>query len=65
LLWHAGQILQQDAGREQTTAYGNGEQGLEFTYISNLVHGNLLAAAAPAEKISGQVMNVARASVFR
>ena len=44
---------------EQPTIYGDGETSRDFTYIANTVEGNLLAAAAPAEKISGQVMNVA------
>ena len=44
---------------EQPTIYGNGEQSRDFTVIDNVVHGNLLAAAAPAEKVSGQMMNLA------
>jgi nucleoside-diphosphate-sugar epimerase len=44
---------------EQPTIYGDGEQSRDFTYIENVVQGNLLAAAAPAEKVQGQVMNVA------
>ena len=44
---------------EQPTIYGDGEQSRDFTYIDNVVHANLLAAAAPAEKVSGQVMNTA------
>lgn len=44
---------------EQPTIYGDGEQSRDFTYIENVVHGNLLAAAAPAEKVSGQMMNLA------
>jgi nucleoside-diphosphate-sugar epimerase len=44
---------------EQPTIYGDGEQSRDFTYIDNVVHGNLLAAAAPAEKVSGQMMNLA------
>lgn len=44
---------------EQPTIYGNGEQSRDFTYIDNVVHANLLAATAPAEKVSGQVMNTA------
>jgi UDP-glucose 4-epimerase len=44
---------------EQPTIYGDGEQSRDFTYIENVVQGNLLAAAAPAAKVSGQVMNVA------
>lgn len=44
---------------EQPTIFGDGEQSRDFTYIDNVVHANLLAAHAPAEKVSGQVMNVA------
>lgn len=44
---------------EQPTIYGDGEQSRDFTYIDNVVRANLLAAEAPAEKISGKVMNVA------
>ena len=44
---------------EQPTIYGDGEQSRDFTYIDNVVHANLLAAAAPAEKVSGQMMNAA------
>ncbi len=44
---------------EQPTIYGDGGQSRDFTFIENVAHGNLLAAAAPAEKVSGQVMNVA------
>lgn len=47
---------------EQPTIYGDGEQSRDFTYIENVVNGNLLAAHAPAEKISGQMMNVATGS---
>ena len=39
--------------------YGDGEQSRDFTYIDNVVHANLLAAEAPAEKASGMVMNAA------
>ena len=44
---------------EPITIYGDGEQSRDFTYIDNVVHGNLLAAAAPAEKASGRTMNIA------
>lgn len=47
---------------EQPTIYGDGEQSRDFTYIDNVVEANLLAAAAPAEKASGQVMNAATGS---
>jgi len=41
------------------TIFGDGEQSRDFTFIDNVVHANLLAAAAPAEKVSGKVMNAA------
>jgi len=44
---------------QQPTIYGDGEQSRDFTYIDNVVHANLLAADAAAEKVSGQMMNVA------
>ena len=47
---------------EQPTIYGDGEQSRDFTYIDNVVHGNLLAADAAGEKVSGQMMNVATGS---
>jgi len=49
-------------GDEQPTIYGDGEQSRDFTFIDNVVHANLLAAAAPAEKVAGQAMNVATAT---
>jgi UDP-glucose 4-epimerase len=47
---------------EQLTIYGDGEQSRDFTYIDNVVEGNLLAAAAPAEIVSGRMMNLATGS---
>ena len=44
---------------EQPAIYGDGEQSRDFTYIDNVVHANLLAASAPAAKVSGQMMNTA------
>ena len=44
---------------EQPTIYGDGCQSRDFTYIDNVVHANLLASAAPAEKVSGTMMNAA------
>jgi UDP-glucose 4-epimerase len=44
---------------EQPTIFGDGEQSRDFTYIDNVVHANLLAASAPAEKVSGRMMNAA------
>jgi UDP-glucose 4-epimerase len=42
---------------KQPTIYGDGEQSRDFTYIDNVVHGNLLAAEAP--DAAGKVINVA------
>jgi nucleoside-diphosphate-sugar epimerase len=47
---------------EQPTIYGDGEQSRDFTYIDNVVHANLLAAEASAEKVSGRMMNMATAT---
>ena len=47
---------------QQPTIFGDGEQSRDFTYIDNVVHANLLAAAAPAEKVSGRTMNTATGS---
>jgi nucleoside-diphosphate-sugar epimerase len=44
---------------QQPTIFGDGEQGRDFTYVENAVSANLLAAAAPAEKVAGRVFNVA------
>lgn len=49
---------------EQPAIYGDGEQSRDFTYIENVVKANLLAAAAPAEKVSGRVMNAATGARF-
>jgi UDP-N-acetylglucosamine/UDP-N-acetyl-alpha-D-glucosaminouronate 4-epimerase len=42
---------------ERPVIYGDGLQSRDFTYIDNVVHGNLLAARAP--RAAGQVMNLA------
>jgi nucleoside-diphosphate-sugar epimerase len=41
------------------TINGDGLNSRDFTYIDNVVSANLLAAKAPAEKVAGQVFNVA------
>lgn len=41
------------------TIYGDGSQSRDFTFIQNVVEANLLAAFAPAHKVSGNVYNVA------
>lgn len=47
---------------ESPTIHGDGLQSRDFTYIDNVVRGNLLAAAAPAAKVSGAMMNLATGS---
>ncbi|MBX7167419.1 MAG: SDR family oxidoreductase [Pirellulales bacterium] len=44
------------AGR-QPVIYGDGQQSRDFTFVANVVHGNLLAADAP--NVSGMTINVA------
>lgn len=44
---------------ESPTIYGDGEQSRDFTYVSNNVSANLLAAKADAAAVSGKVFNVA------
>ncbi len=39
------------------TIHGNGKQTRDFTYVSDIVHGVLLACQAP--NVSGEVINVA------
>ncbi|MDO4574843.1 MAG: SDR family oxidoreductase [Planctomycetia bacterium] len=44
---------------ETPTIFGDGTQSRDFTYVSNIVDANLLAAEAPAEEVSGKVFNIA------
>lgn len=44
---------------ESPLLYGNGEQTRDFTYVANVVHGNLLACERPAERVAGRTFNVA------
>jgi len=39
--------------------YGDGTQSRDFTFIENVVAANLLAIAAPPEKVSGRMFNIA------
>jgi nucleoside-diphosphate-sugar epimerase len=41
------------------TIFGDGSTSRDFVYIDNVVSANLLAAKAPAAKVSGKVFNVA------
>ncbi|MCA9186349.1 MAG: SDR family oxidoreductase [Pirellulaceae bacterium] len=42
---------------QRPIVYGDGEQTRDFTYVANVVHGNLLAADAP--DVVGKIVNVA------
>lgn len=44
---------------KRPTIFGDGHQSRDFTYIANVVHGNLLAADADAELVAGRTLNVA------
>jgi nucleoside-diphosphate-sugar epimerase len=44
---------------ETPTIFGDGSTSRDFVYIDNVVSANLLAAKAPAAKVSGKVFNVA------
>jgi UDP-glucose 4-epimerase len=44
---------------EQPTAFGDGSQSRDFTYIDNVVEANLLAATAPAPSAAGRMFNIA------
>ena len=44
---------------EGVTIFGDGTQSRDFCFIENTVEANLAAGAAPADKVSGRVFNVA------
>jgi UDP-N-acetylglucosamine/UDP-N-acetyl-alpha-D-glucosaminouronate 4-epimerase len=44
---------------EAPTIHGDGEQSRDFTFIANVVSGNILAATAPASECAGKMMNMA------
>ncbi|MGI6163434.1 MAG: SDR family oxidoreductase [Bacillota bacterium] len=44
---------------ETPVIYGDGEQSRDFVYVDDVVNANLLAASAEAERVSGQVFNIA------
>src|SRR3954452_14543860 len=54
-------ITEMLAGR-RPTIFGDGKQSRDFTYIDNIVHGNLLAAESP--KAVGRTINVACGESF-
>ena len=44
---------------KQPVIFGDGQQSRDFTYVANVVHGNLLAADANPSLVSGRTFNVA------
>jgi nucleoside-diphosphate-sugar epimerase len=52
-------FIQQMLEGTRPTIFGTGDQGRDFTYIDNIISANLLACAAPAEKVAGRVFNTA------
>ncbi len=49
---------------QRPTIFGDGEQSRDFTFIENVVKGNMQACFAPAEKVCGKVFNVATGSTI-
>lgn len=45
--------------KEPPIIFGDGEQVRDFTYIQNVVKGNILLAKAEKEKVTGKVFNIA------
>jgi UDP-glucose 4-epimerase len=52
-------FITQMSRNESPTIFGDGEQSRDFTFIDNVVKGNMLAATAPAAEVSGKMFNVA------
>jgi UDP-glucose 4-epimerase len=52
-------FLEQGLRREPLEVHGDGLQSRDFTYIDNVVLGNLLAMDAPGPGVSGEVFNLA------
>ncbi|HXJ33869.1 MAG TPA: SDR family oxidoreductase [Candidatus Eisenbacteria bacterium] len=52
-------FLEQALKREPLEVHGDGLQSRDFTYIDNVVQGNLRAMQAPAAGVSGEVFNIA------
>lgn len=52
-------FMEQALAGDTLDVHWDGHQSRDFTHVSNVVRANLLAAKAPAAKVSGQVINVA------
>ena len=52
-------FITQMSRNESPTIFGDGEQSRDFTFIDNVIKGNMLAATAPAAEVSGKMFNVA------
>ncbi len=50
--------------KKAPTIFGDGEQSRDFTFVSNIVDANLLAAHAPAADVSGKVFNIANGESY-
>jgi UDP-glucose 4-epimerase len=57
-------FITQMLANQTCTILGDGEQSRDFTYIENAVYANLLACEAPADRVSGEVFNVATGTRF-
>jgi UDP-glucose 4-epimerase len=49
---------------QQPVIFGDGQTSRDFTFVDNVVSANLLACQTPAEKVAGQVFNVATGKSF-
>jgi UDP-glucose 4-epimerase len=57
-------FITQMLANKPCTIFGDGEQSRDFTYIDNAVNANLLACTAPANRVNGEVFNVATGTRF-
>ncbi|MDX6769985.1 MAG: NAD-dependent epimerase/dehydratase family protein [Elusimicrobiota bacterium] len=57
-------FMQQIVDGETLDVHWDGKQSRDFTHVSNVVRANLLAAKAPAAKVSGEVINIANRRTY-